>query len=207
MHAGGAHAAILHVQFDAQRFCETAHRELGRVVGALCRHRRQTEHAGNVDHMSPARRLQVRQKRARTVGHAPEIDVHEPLEIFVAHAFHRRAQGHPGIVEDQIHLAVLAHHLVGPFINHRAIGHVQTSRGATHAAVLQQSRRLRQSRLVHIAERQIASLIGQGPRQRPTDSRARTSDRGHLVAERFHGLLILVFGLSRIPYGAECYIG
>ena len=78
MHSAAAH-------FLAQGLGKTPHAEFGGVIGRLCRNRDDTEQAGDIDQMPLGRLLQQRQERHAALDHSPEIDSHEPVEVFVAH--------------------------------------------------------------------------------------------------------------------------
>lgn len=124
MHAGGRDAAALQIQFLAQGLGKAAHRELGGVVAAHAGLGEQAEHAGGVDHMPLAAGLEVGQKGLGAVHHAPEINADDPLQVGVVHTFHGARQGHPGIVENQIHLAVFCRATGGPILHGLAVGNI-----------------------------------------------------------------------------------
>ena len=129
VHAGGRDAASLQVQFLAQGFGKAAHGELGGVVAAHARLGKQAEHAGGVDHMAVAAGFEVRQEGLGAVDHAPEVDADDPFQVGVVHALHRARQGHAGIVEHQVDLAVLGHAARGPIFHGLAIRHIQQQYG------------------------------------------------------------------------------
>ena len=116
--------APLDLELHAQGVGEAAHGELGRVVGGLRRHADEPEHAGEVDDVALTRRLEVGQEGLGAVDHAPEVDVHQPLEVLVGHGLDGRPEGDAGVVHDQVHLAVIGHHLVGPGVDGGPVGHV-----------------------------------------------------------------------------------
>ena len=47
----------------------------------------------------------MRQEGPGAMGHAPKIDVHDPLEVIVRHLAHGRRQCNSSVVYHQVHLA------------------------------------------------------------------------------------------------------
>src|SRR5690606_33976515 len=124
MHATGRYPAIGDVQFLTQGFGEAAYRILRGVVAAHARLGEQPEHAGDVDDMPGAAGLQVGQEGLAAMHDAPEVDVHDPVVIIQRVAFDGSSHRHPGVVDDQIHPAVVDHYLVGPLPHGLEIGHI-----------------------------------------------------------------------------------
>ena len=90
--------------FLAQRFGETAHREFGRVVRALAGHGDQTEQAGDIHDVPVAGRDQQRQEGFGAVDDAPEVDVHDPLDVLELGLDHVTVVGDPRVVVDLVDL-------------------------------------------------------------------------------------------------------
>ncbi len=79
----------------------------------------------DVDDMTFTGLLQVGQESLGAVDHAPEVDVHQPLEVVVVHVFYGSAQCHTGVVEDHVGVAEMVDHIVGEIIERLAVGHVE----------------------------------------------------------------------------------
>lgn len=190
VHAGGAHAALGHVQFLAQGLGEAAHREFAAVVSALRGRGQQAEQAGGVDHMAFTGALEVRQEGLRAPDHAPEVDAHDPFEIFGLDGFDEGPQGHTGVVEDQVDLAVVAGGLVGPGEHGFAVGHIELGRGDFHALRQArfggQQRGLGQALFVDVAQGEVAAAACQFEGQGAAHARSRARDGGHFALEVFH---------------------
>ena len=91
--------------------------------------------------MAFTRRLEVRQERLRAVHDAPEVDVHQPREVLVAHRLDGRRERNPGVVEDEVDLAVFGGDGVGPREHRVAIGDVEALRGDLHRVALTRGNR------------------------------------------------------------------
>ncbi len=109
---GAGHAGPPDLELHAQGVGEAADGELGGVVGRLRGDADQPEHAGQVDDVAFTRGLQVREERLGAVDDAPEVDVHQPLEVLVGHGLDGGRHGHAGVVEDQVDLAVVLDHRI-----------------------------------------------------------------------------------------------
>ena len=136
----------LDLELHAQRVGEAADGELGRVVGRLRGDADQAEHAGEVDDVTLAGRLEVGQERLGPVHHAPEVDVHQPFEVLVGHGLDRRAQRHAGVVDDQVDRAVVGDDAVGPGVDGVPIGHIEVLGGDLDPEALALRHRLGQAR-------------------------------------------------------------
>jgi len=82
--------------------------------------------------MTFAAGFEIGQKRLGAVDYSPEVDADNPFQVGIVHALHGAGEGHPGIVEHQVDLAVLSHAARGPFFHGLAIGHVQHLGGDHH---------------------------------------------------------------------------
>ena len=60
-----------------------------------------------------------------TVSTPPEINVHDPFEVFVGHLTDRGRQGNARVVDDQIDLTEIFHNLLRMGKDGIAIRHVQ----------------------------------------------------------------------------------
>ena len=126
------------------------------------------------------------QKRFGPVDDAPEVHVHQPLEVPVAHAFNRAGERHASVVEDQIDLSVLLSHGVGPGIYGFPVCDVDSSRGHMNTSFARLLDGLLQAFLVQVGQRQIAIRAPQLDRQRAADAGPRARNGGYLVFEAFH---------------------
>src|SRR5690606_10694249 len=118
----------------------------------------QPEHAGDVDDMPGAAGLQVGQEGLAAMHHAPEVDVHDPVVIIQRVAFDGSSHRHPGVVDDQIHPAVVDHYLVGPLPHGLEIGHIDTLVADLYLEAANQFQGFGQSLLVHVAQGQLTAL-------------------------------------------------
>ncbi len=78
---------------------------------------------------------QQRQEGARHAHHAVEIDVHQPVEIVLAHLLEAAAEGHAGVVDEQVDALVGGEHLRRQRAHGLAVGHVERMGGDAHAHV------------------------------------------------------------------------
>ena len=136
--------------------------------------------------MPLARRLQVGQERLGAVHDAPEVDVHEPLEVGIGHGLDRRSQGHPGVVEHQVDRAVLGDDLVGPRVHGVAIGDVDARARHLHARPLAEGDGLGQADVVDIAQREVRAPARQLLSERASDAGTGAGDGGHPPVEGLH---------------------
>ena len=130
--AAGMHRRHLHRMAGddhllAQRLGEPAHRELGRVVGRLARHREQPEHAGDVDDVPVAGGDQVRKERLGAVDHAPEVDVHHPFDVLELAGLDVAGERDAGVVVDLVDRAEVLVDRVGVRLECLALGDVHRS--------------------------------------------------------------------------------
>ncbi len=166
-----------------QRLGEAAHRELGRVICALRRGAHQPEQRGDVGEVPVAGLDQVRQERLRPVHHAPEVDVHHPLDVGEGQFEHVTGERDAGVVDDQAHSAELRGHGVRVGQDAGAIGDVEAVGADGHAGSLRPPHRLGQPGLVHVAQREVRAAGSQLAGQRPPESRAGARDDAQPAGE------------------------
>ena len=190
---GGRDAALLDVEFGAQRVGEPSHRELGRVVGRLAGNAEEAEHTGDVDHVAVAGRLQMGEECHGAVHDAPEVDVHQPAEAVVRHCIDVGRQRNPGVVEDQVDLAELLDGQRGPRFDRVAFGDVDMRGCQLHVAAeasrsFDHRNGLGECSVVDVAQRKVGSPMGQYERNSPPDAGTGTRDRRDFAFEVLHGV-------------------
>ena len=99
------------------------------------------------------------QERFRAIHHAPEVDVHQPLEIFVAHALDGARKRDAGVVEDQIDLAVVVRHRIRPCVDGIAVRNIDALRRHSNVGA---------SRLAHGLLQPLCVDVGQSDMTLPT---------------------------------------
>ncbi|AOK61216.1 hypothetical protein WM29_18580 [Burkholderia ubonensis] len=186
MHAGRADGGTVELQLHPQRLGEAAHRELGRVVRALGRHRDQPEQARRVDDVAVAGRAQMGQKRLRAMHDAPEVDPDDPFEIVEARGFGAGRERYARVVEDQVDLAVRLAHEVGPRKHRVAVGDVEPLRRHAHAVPRAGGRRAREPDVVDVRERDLAAAPRELDRETAAHARTGAGDRGDLPGKPLH---------------------
>src|SRR5918997_1221426 len=70
----------------------------------------------------------VGHERLGAVHDAPEVDVHQPLEVVVGHRVDRGQERDAGVVEHQVDPAVVVDDPVGPRVHRGPVGHVDALR-------------------------------------------------------------------------------
>lgn len=186
VYTGGRDAAALQVEFLAQGFGEAAYRELRSVVAAHAGLGEQAEHAGRIDDMPVAAGLEVRQECLGAMHHSPEVDADDPFQVGVIHAFDGARQRHPGIIEDQVDLAVLGHAACCPIVHGLAVGHVQHLGGDSDGRQgrgADQRQGLFQALAVFVCQRQMTPFPRQGQGQCAAHAGSRARDRRDAAVE------------------------
>ena len=111
MHGCQTHSSP--VQLGPERLGEGAHPRLGGRVDRLSRHREDPKHAGQVDDVRALGLEKLGKEELAAVDHSHQIDLQKPLGIVDRVVCEHRADTDTGIVDQDIHAAVLGHHLVG----------------------------------------------------------------------------------------------
>ena len=62
--------------------------------------------------MAVAGLLEIRQKGLGSVYHPPEVNIHKPFEVFIAHGIDGFSESNAGIVHYQVNLSVLLDTLI-----------------------------------------------------------------------------------------------
>src|SRR5690606_24517325 len=150
MDTGGADAAAFEIEFFAQRFSKASDGELRCIVGRLGWYTDDAEYAGDVDHMTVAGLLQVRKKSLGAIYHTPEVDIHEPFKIFIAHGLHRFPETNTGIVDDQVHLAMFLDSVLSVLINRSTITDINMMQRYLHWIGLELVQGLRQTFVIDV---------------------------------------------------------
>ena len=87
------------------------------------------------------------------VDHAPEVDVHDPLEILVGEVLEVSVQCHPGVVDQGVDPAEVGHDRVGVGLPGLPVADVERVRARGQAGrLLDQQRGLLQAGGVHVGE-------------------------------------------------------
>ena len=116
------------------------------------------------------------EERLGAVDDAPEVDVHQPLEVVDGLCGSGRTECHAGVVGDQVDLAVVGGDRVGPGEDRVTIGDVESGRAHRHPGPLAAEHRLGESLLVDVAEREVAAASRQFLGQCLSDAGAGTGD-------------------------------
>jgi hypothetical protein len=67
---------------------------------------------------------QPRQEGLRAIHHAPKINLHDPLEVLVDHAFGLIDHRDAGVVDQQVDLPMQFANLGGQSLDRRAVGNI-----------------------------------------------------------------------------------
>lgn len=63
--------------------------------------------------MSVAGSGQMREEGPGAMHHTPEVDVHQPVEVFICNLKHLRIDSHAGVIDQEIDRAKVTHHIIG----------------------------------------------------------------------------------------------
>jgi len=130
----------------------------------------------------------VRQEGHRAVDHPPEVDVHDLLDVAEGQVLDVPGERDPGVVDDQVHRAVLGddHRGVG---EHRvAVGDVEALLVHGGAELAGPRGRLGESPELDVADREPRTLGGELEGQAPAHARRRAGDDCNLAGEALHAL-------------------
>ena len=173
-------------QFVPKRIGEAAHRELAGGIGGLARRGHDAVDARQVDDARLVGLAQQRQEGARQAHHGMEVDLHEPVEIVLGHLLEAAAQGHAGVVDQQVDAAVDHADGGGQGAHRGAVGDVDLVQAGAHA----QCARFPGGGIgrggVDVAQGQVAGAARQRQRDGAADAAAGAGDHGHAVPE-LHG--------------------
>src|SRR5687767_202513 len=107
MDARGRDRGAHDLELDTKALGEPANGELGRVVRGLAGEGDEPEDARDVDDVAIPRRTQIWQEGTCAVDDAPEVDVHDAIEVGLVGTLGRRAVRDARVVEDQVAVTVL----------------------------------------------------------------------------------------------------
>ena len=164
-----AHANGSGRELDLQRLGKTPDGELGGVVGRLQRHGHEPEQARDIDDVPFISLDQVRQKRLGAVNNAPEVDIHDPFEVFAGELLHTLDQRHPGIVYDEMNGTMLAKHGLREGIDCRAVCDVDDVRAACHTCRDCERLRFLEPVRINVRQCEVAAAPGQLDGKRAPD--------------------------------------
>ncbi len=187
VHAGDLDRPVAEHHLLTQRLGEPAHGELRGVVGALRRHREQSEDARDVDDVTVAGLDEMRQERLGAVDDAPEVDVHDPVEVLERHLLDGAGEGDAGVVEDEIDRAEVGDDLIGVRQDQLALRDIEVIGLDLGTGLLDQRLRLGETVRVHITDREPCSAAGELDGQRAADAGSGAGHDGDLVGEVGHG--------------------
>ncbi len=134
--------------------------------------------------------LQVGEERLGPVDDAPEVDVHQPLEVLVGHGLDGGAQSDAGVVDDQVHLAVVVHDFVGPGVHGDAVGDVEALGADLHSKALAEGDGLGQADFIDVGQGEVGAAGSEIPGKGPTDARGGAGDGGDTAIEGLHDRLL-----------------
>ena len=150
----------------------------------------QAEEAGDVHDVAVTGLDQVRQELLGALHDAPEVDVHDPLEVVVGHLLEVAVQRDAGVVDDHVDPAELAADRGGVLVHRLAVADVDLVRAhlplQQGGARLHLPRGLDQTDLVPVAQRQDRALPGRLEGELAADAGAGSGDHDHLAVESLH---------------------
>jgi len=156
---------------------ETVDDVLGRVVRPVQRKRKKSVHARDVDDVPLRSFAEMRQEFTGSVDHPPEIDVDHPLEILPAHRLEPIVDHHARVVDDYVHSTVVGHGRISEGLHRRPVAYVHPGSRHPDRPAAEQSRRLLEAVLVDVAERKVATFVGQALREPAAEAGARSRHR------------------------------
>ena len=119
----------------------------------------------------------------RAVDDPPEVDPHDPLEVFVLDLGDVGGEGDAGVVEDEVHALVLVRGLLGPRVHRVAVCDVDGRRRDLHAGLAGGLGGALEALGVDVREGERCAALGEAKRERAADPGARAGDRRDLVRE------------------------
>jgi hypothetical protein len=180
-------------ELHPQRLGEAADPELRRVVRGLPRHPQQPEQARDVHDVPVAGLDEVGQELLGALHHAPEVDVHDPLEVVVADLGEVTVQGDAGVVDHRVDPAELLAHgrgvgaHRGPVPDVELVGaHPLAGAAGPQGDLLDRGGGLHQTGLVPVAERQHGPGLRGLQRELAADPGAGPGDHHDLAVQRPH---------------------
>lgn len=129
----------------------------------------------------------MRQEGLRAVHHAPEVDVHDAVDVLELHVLDLAVVGDSGIVEDRVDPA----EMIGDglrVLEHRfAFGDVEQLAVHLRAGRLDEPLGLGETVGVDVADGDLGAALAELDGQFPAHARRGTGDDDDLVAEVLHG--------------------
>ena len=154
--------------------------------------------------MAVAGGFQVRQEGLGAVHHAPEVDVHDPLVLGVVAAFDGAGVSDAGVVEDQVDLAELAYHLIGPGMHSSTVGDIDHGFQHLHTVLARGLGGFLEAGGVDVGDGQVAALAGQVQRQGAADAGAGAGDGRHFVDKGIHARASSAFSTGLVWAAGAC---
>ena len=172
-------------QLGPQRLGQTSHGELAGDVRGLLGRGDETEDAGEVDQMGSRVLQQDGDQRMRQGEDGVEVDLHQPVELLQGEVGEGPGQGHPGVVDHQGELRVLARQPSAQGDRGLVITEVGDDGVDPEGRVLSLDRRghRRQPVLGPVQQHQMAAAGRQAVGQRLADTARRAGDQCGSVSE------------------------
>ena len=127
--------------------------------------------------MAARRPFEERQERAAAMHNAPEVDVHEPVEVLEGGVHGVTDQRHASIVDDQVHVVRVFGNGGAPGLNGRGISDVHAGRRTGHVR-RHCSARSREARRIHIRDKKLAALLRETQGEGAADPGPGSGDSG-----------------------------
>ena len=122
-------------------------------------------------------RPEQRQEGAGHPDHAPEIDLHQPVEILFGDLLESAADGDSGIVEEDVGAAVGGEDRLGEGGDGLAVGDVEPVAADLDAVRAGERRGLGEALLVEVGQSEVAAAPRQGLGGAPADAAGGAGDR------------------------------
>ena len=150
------------------------------------------------------RALKVRQERARAMHDAPEIDVHQPVDLRLVDLVKLTEQGDAGVVHDDVEFGMAGDCGLGELLDLRRLRDVEPmNRDFSLMRPLDLVGERCEARFVHIRHRDVAAARCELKRQRAADAACGAGDCGGRARNRRHP-----FPLDRFPHASvHCRYG
>ena len=175
-------------EFGAQALAKAPHRKLGGAVGGLHGHADEAEHAREVDDAALAGALELRQEELASVDHPPKVDVDDPTKVLEADVAELAGHRDSGIVDQQVHAAVLVVDGLGEVTHGLLVGDVDlVGANATRAPRAGQLGGLGEADLIAVGQGEGTALLGERQSQGASDPAGGSGEDDDLLVEVAQG--------------------
>ena len=169
----------------SNRLREPAHRKFARRISALPDRSNNPKHARQIHNLRARLLFQHRQEILHSVNDSPKIDPHHPSQIVERYFFKSPDQRHARIVDEQRHAPMPRRYILREASHAFLAGNIEHVRRNSRLFVRQRGRRLRQSLLINVRNRQRRSSRGELLHQRPPNpAPSARNDSDSLAQER-----------------------